>query len=89
MQHVYRLLNQEYEIPPKILEINRRHTLIAGLARAAARSLPDPVLDLAIEQLYDNQLLVDGLHPNPAAMVMRIQTLMEAAATRGTPKAEV
>jgi molecular chaperone HtpG len=85
MQHVYRLLNQEYEIPPKIIEINRRHTLIAGLARAAAGSSPDPVLDLAIEQLYENQLLVDGLHPNPAAMVSRIQALMEAATASSPP----
>ena len=33
-----------------------------------------------IEQLYDNALLVEGLHPNPSDMVARIQTLMEAAA---------
>jgi molecular chaperone HtpG len=30
--------------------------------------------------LYDNALLLEGLHPNPAAMVGRLQSLMEAAA---------
>lgn len=35
-----------------------------------------------IEQLYENALLLEGLHPNPADMVGRIQALMEAAARR-------
>jgi molecular chaperone HtpG len=32
--------------------------------------------------LYDNGLLLEGLHPNPAEMVGRIQALMEAASRR-------
>jgi molecular chaperone HtpG len=79
MQRVYRLMNQEYEVPAKIFEINRRHPLIRNMARMAAASHRDALLDQAIEQLYENQLLIEGLHPNPAAMVARIQTLMEAA----------
>jgi molecular chaperone HtpG len=98
MQRVYRMLNQEYEVPKKILEINRGHVLIQNLARRAAEAsagssggaeivdasiLDTSILDAAIEQLYENQLLVEGLHPNPAAMIERIQALMEAA-TAGT-----
>ena len=79
MQYIYRLMNQEYEVPAKILEINRRHPLIRNMARMAAASTRDALLDQAIEQLYENQLLIEGLHPNPAAMVARIQALMEAA----------
>jgi molecular chaperone HtpG len=82
MQRVYRLMGQEVEVPAKILEINRGHPLIRNMATMAEAS-PGPLLDQAIEQLYENQLLIDGLHPNPAAMVARIQALMEAAtATR-------
>jgi len=29
--------------------------------------------------LYENALLVEGIHPDPAAMVARIQELMKAA----------
>jgi molecular chaperone HtpG len=43
------------------------------------RGPDDPIIDVTIEQLYDIALLVDGLHPNPAEMVGRIQQLMEAA----------
>jgi molecular chaperone HtpG len=84
-QRVRRLLNQEFEISPKILEINRRHPLIRNLATVLAQTPDDPTVDATIEQLYENQLLLEGLHPNPAAMVDRIQLLMEAAtANRGT-----
>ena len=79
MQRVYRLLNQEYEAPTKILEINRSHPLIRNLAQRVEGAPEDAVIDLTIEQLFENQLLLEGTHPNPAAMVSRLQTLMEAA----------
>jgi len=43
----------------------------------------EPVIDLSIEQLYENALLVEGVHPNPANMVGRIQALIEAAVGKG------
>lgn len=79
MFRVYRLLNQEYEIPAKIFEINRRHPLIRNLAQLVAERANDPVIEATIEQMYENQLLIDGLHPNPSAMIPRLQKLMEAA----------
>ena len=85
MQRVYRMLNQEFEIPAQIVEINRGHPLIRNLTSLVIYSPDDPILDLTIEQLYENQLLLEGLHPNPAAMVSRIQTLMEAAAAQQAP----
>ena len=87
MQHVYRLMNQDYEVPAKILEINRRHPLIRNMAQMAAARSQEALLEQAIEQLYENQLLLEGLHPNPAGMVGRIQSLMEAA-TAPAPGAE-
>ena len=79
LQRVQRLLGQEVEIPPRILEINRRHPLIQNLARLAPVQANDALTDAAIEQLFENLLLLDGLHPNPAQMVPRIQSLLEAA----------
>ena len=84
MQRVYKLLNKEFEVPKKILEINPHHPLIRNLARLVADAPDDVVIDPTIEQLFENQLLVEGLHPNPATMISRLQTLMEAAtAQRG------
>ncbi len=79
MQRVKRLLGQDYEIPKKIMEINRGHQLMADLAALAHNGRNDALLDASIQQLYESALLVEGLLPNPAEMAPRIQLLMEAA----------
>jgi molecular chaperone HtpG len=82
MERVQRMLDRDYKTPSKILELNRSHVLIADLARMVDERPADPLIAPLIEQIYDSALLLDGLHPNPAEMVGRIQTLMEAAARR-------
>ncbi|MCL7455278.1 MAG: molecular chaperone HtpG, partial [Anaerolineae bacterium] len=81
MSRVYRMLDQDYEIPKRILEINRGHPIIANLARLVSRTPESDVIDPTIELLFENQLLFEGLHPNPTEMVPHIQRLMEAATT--------
>jgi len=39
----------------------------------------DTMADLVIEQLFENLLLLEGLHPDPSQMVPRIQSLLEKA----------
>jgi len=79
MEHVRRLLEKDYTIPKKILELNRRHPLIKDLSALIAAGQSEGVVNDCIQQLYDSGLLLEGLHPNPAEMVGRIQALMEAA----------
>jgi molecular chaperone HtpG len=79
MQRVQRLLNRDYQVTPAVLELNRSHPLIRNLAQLHDARPDAPLAMLIVEQLYDSALLLDGLHPNPAQMVPRIQQLMEAA----------
>ncbi len=79
LQRVRRLLEQDYKIPPKILELNGRHRLVRNLAGLVAAQPAAAMIDPAIELLFDNLLLVEGLHPNPAGMAPRIQALLEQA----------
>jgi molecular chaperone HtpG len=79
LQRVQRLLNRDYQVAPSVLELNRSHALIRNLAQLHESSPDAPLATLIAEQLYDSALLLDGLHPNPAQMVPRIQRLMEAA----------
>jgi len=74
MQRVYRLLDQDYEVPKKVLEINPKHKIIQQLQ---AETVDERLGSLIIEQLYNNALLVEGLHPEPASMVSQIQELIE------------
>lgn len=88
MQRVRRLIEQDYEVPVKILEINRAHTLIQNLARLVEKEFANPLIDLTVEQLFENLLLLEGLHPNPAQMAPRIQELLERAIAASTPVSE-
>jgi len=80
LQYLLRLMEEKYETPVKILELNRQHPLIASLAGLAASQPDDGRIDPAINQLLDNLLLIDGAYKGPVAdMVERIQQLMGAA----------
>ena len=83
LQRVLRLTEEGYETPKKLLELNRRHPMIVNLGQMVARngedSAENSLVDAAILQLFDNALLLEGLHTNPVDMVERIQLLMEEA----------
>jgi molecular chaperone HtpG len=79
MSRVYRMLGQEFETPKRTLEINRNHPIIVNLAHLVSETPEADIIDASIDQLFDNLLLVEGLHPNPTGMIPRIQQLMEAA----------
>ena len=73
VQRVYQMMDKNFELPKKVLELNPRHKIIRGLAK-----LPegDPKFSLVAEQIYENTLLIEGLHPDPVSMVGRIQDLI-------------
>lgn len=75
VQRVYRMLQKEYEAPEKILEINPRHPILRKLLDQQEGEMSKMI----IEQLYEDALLIEGLHPDPAGMISRIQELMKAA----------
>jgi len=76
MQRVYKMMERDFEAPKKVLEINPKHPTVASLAEKDAG---DPLTPILIEQIYENALLIEGLHPDPAGMIPRIEELMRAA----------
>ena len=87
MQRVYKLLDQPFDAPKKVLELNRSHPLVQDLAFLVAADRQPDLVRLEIEQLYESALLQEGIHPNPAAMVAGIQELL-ARAAHATRRAE-
>lgn len=85
LQRIRRLTEEDYEVPKKFLELNRRHPLIVNLAQILQKQPEEPVIDATIEQLFANALLLEGLHTNPVEMVERIQNFMEMAVAARTP----
>lgn len=80
LQRVYRLLDQTFEAPKKLLELNRSHPLLQDLAYLVAHDQQAELVALEIESLYESALLQEGIHPNPAGMVPHIQELLGRAA---------
>ena len=81
-QRLSRYFDKEYQVPKKILEVNRNHPLIANLARTLHNDPQSELAKLTIEQLYDSALVQEGLHPNPAEMLPRIQKLLALAVAK-------
>jgi molecular chaperone HtpG len=76
VQRVYKLMDKDFELPKKVLELNPKHPI---MVRLAALRPADPKFDLVAEQIFENTLLVEGLHPDPVSMVGRIQELITSA----------
>jgi molecular chaperone HtpG len=76
VQRVYQLMDKDFDIPKKVLELNPKHPI---MIRLAALHSADPRFDLAAEQVFENTLLVEGLHPDPVSMAERIQDLIAKA----------
>ena len=76
MQRVFRMLKEDYQVPKKVLELNPEHPIVTRLNEIPADS---EFSALIIEQIFEDALLVEGLHPDPVGMIPRIQKIMEAA----------
>lgn len=80
MFRINRLLDREYELPVKTLEINPRHPLLHNLSgMTGGDSAQQRLIDAVVEQVFETALLQDGIHPNPASMADRMMLLMQAA----------
>jgi HSP90 family molecular chaperone len=82
MFRLNRMLDREYELPVKALEINPRHPLMHNLSTMLASDPNNPVIEMVMEQVFETALLQDGIHPDPASMAERLTQIMQAA-TRG------
>jgi molecular chaperone HtpG len=76
MQRVYRLIKEDFQAPKKVLELNPRHPILVQLNSLGSDA---DLGHLIIDQIYENALLIEGLHPDPAGMIERIQKIIEAA----------
>lgn len=79
LERMRRLTEEGYRSAPRVLELNRGSELVGHLTDRLGSGSDDPLLDEVITQLFETQLLLEGMHPNPAAMAGRIERLLTAA----------
>lgn len=78
MQRMMQLVNRDLnEVPPGILEINPKHSLIKRLNDL--RKQEDTFAQLAAEQLFANAQIAAGIIVDPRSMVNRLNDILEKA----------
>ncbi|MFX1513566.1 MAG: molecular chaperone HtpG [Promethearchaeota archaeon] len=82
MERIFRYMDEDREIPKKILEYNENHSIIKNLEELISKDATNKVIDLIIEQLFENALLQEGFLPKPGKMIPRIQNILELAVQR-------
>ena len=88
MERLQRLMGKQVpeNMTKRRFELNRNHPLVRNLATLATQADENKqaasLVETGIEQLYESALLMEGIHPNPANMVPRIQQLLELATER-------
>lgn len=77
-----KLMGQSVEVPKKVLELNPKNPLIKNIGKLIKADENSELAKSLVEQIYENELLSEGLHPNPAEMIPRIQELMALASKK-------
>jgi len=79
VSRLQRFVDQDFEIPKRTLELNRKHAMVNNIINLMGQEGQEELVNLSIEQLFDSALLQEGLHPNPAEIVPRMQRMIELA----------
>ncbi|MCE2473649.1 MAG: molecular chaperone HtpG [Anaerolineae bacterium] len=79
MYRINRLLDKDYQLPVKALELNPRHPLMHNLSGLISKNGDAGLIDAVVEQVFETALLQDGIHPDPSSMAARLTLLMQAA----------
>ena len=79
MQRVYKVMDENFEIPKKIVELNKDHEIIKGLSRMYSADNNSEMVEMVINQLFENSLMQEGFLKSPGSMVGRINQIIEAA----------
>ncbi len=80
MERVMRMLDREVEAPKRILEINPQHAVVRHLADLVQNHPESDAVTTFSEVLLDQALLAEGVVPDPASLLKRMQRVLTMAA---------
>lgn len=79
MERVMRMLDREVQAPKRILEINAQHTVVKNLVTLVERDAGSDEVKTFAEVLLDQALLAEGVVPDPASLLKRMQRVLTMA----------
>ena len=72
-----KMMKQEFPTAKRQLEVNLNHPINRNLSELLQKNKSNPFLKVAVEQLFNNALLIEGLLDNPAEILPSIHQFME------------
>lgn len=79
MQKIFSMMNDNKEIPRKILELNSGHSILVNLAKVYEKNNEDPFIESSVLQLFETALLQDGYLQDPHSLINHIQEMLATA----------
>ena len=79
IQKIMSIMNKDFQMSKKILEVNKYHSLIRNLAEINDEPKHEQLVKDFCQQLYDNAVMLEGVVPKPSDMIPRVQKIMEEA----------
>ena len=77
VQKLIQMVDSNYKMSKKIMEINRKHRMIQNLARMNENPSHQPLIEKIVNQLFENALMQDGVVYDPTSMAPRLNELLE------------
>ncbi|OQZ01270.1 MAG: molecular chaperone HtpG [Candidatus Brocadia sp. UTAMX1] len=77
VQKLIQMVDSNYKISKKIMEINRKNRMIQNLSQMNENPAYQPLIEKIVHQLFENALMQDGVVFDPTSMVSRLNELME------------
>ncbi len=77
VQKLIQMVDSNYKISKKIMEINRKNRMVQNLARMNENPSYQSLIEKMVQQLFENALMQDGVVFDPTSMVPRVNDLME------------
>ncbi|MCF6148213.1 MAG: molecular chaperone HtpG [Candidatus Kuenenia sp.] len=77
VQKLIHMMDKNYQMPKKIMEINRKNKMVQNLARMNETPGNQPLVEKIVNQLFENALMQDGVVFDPTSMVPRVNELLE------------
>ncbi|MBM4053501.1 MAG: molecular chaperone HtpG [Planctomycetes bacterium] len=77
VQKLIHMMDKNYQMSKKIMEINRKNKMIQNLARMNETPDNQPLIGKIINQLFENALMQDGVVFDPTSMAPRVNELLE------------
>lgn len=76
MQRLMKMMNEKYEMPKRILEINQKNPFIQAMAKIYATQPREEMLGSFCHQLLENAFLQEGSPLDMRDMIPRVQDMM-------------